>query len=148
MGKYGESTIEATKMIRDSGINPCEAWEESCGKQFLDPRKCARGAYLGLCEEGMIREVPLGRYTNSEYNKRYAVEAVKLLRSSPSLAQSKKRELWRKVLKNSRVEAQISENSQLDVVLTLWNNGFIEKISLVDKPIATNSEKDFSDVIF
>ncbi|MYB26777.1 MAG: hypothetical protein F4X32_04620 [Candidatus Dadabacteria bacterium] len=127
MGKYGVAAIYATKMIRDYGADPPEAWEKSCGNKGLDPHKCTRSVYLGLCEEGMIKNVPMGNYTDSVWNKRYAVEAVKLLRSYPSLVTEPKRDLWDKVLKSSCKEERIGQDGQLDVVLTLWNKGFIKR---------------------
>ena len=127
MGKYGEAAIYATEMIRDSGIDPPEAWEESCERVEGNPQKCTRSAYLGLCEEGMIKNVPMGNYTDSTCNKRYAVEAVKLLRSCPSLVAEPRRDLWEKALENSCKGKRIGQDGQLDVVLVLWNKGFIKK---------------------
>ena len=127
MGKYGEAAIYATEMIRDSGMDPPEAWEESCERVEGDPQKCTRSAYLGLCEEGMIKNVPMGNYTDSTCNKRYAVEAVKLLRSCPSLVAESRRDLWEKVLEKSCKGKRIGQDGQLDVVLALWNKGFIKK---------------------
>lgn len=127
MGKYGEAAIHATEVIRDSGIDPRKAWKESCESVGGDPRKCTRGVYLGLCEEGMIKNVPMGNYTDSTCNKRYAVEAVKLLRSCPSLVAESRRGLWEKVLENSCKGKRINQDGQLDVVLVLWNKGFIKK---------------------
>ena len=75
----------------------------------------------------MIKNVLMGDYTDSPCNKRYAVEAVKLLRSYPSLVAESRRELWEKVLENSCKGKRIGQDGQLDVVLALWNKGFIKK---------------------
>ena len=128
-GKYGKAAIEATELIR-CGNHPRDAWYTACEEQFSEWQQaairkgCPSGAYLGLCEEGEINGVPAGNYTSSRLNKRYALEAVKLLRSSPSLA-SDKAELWRKVQKKTEIEKTISHNYQLDVVLALWFEGLI-----------------------
>ena len=127
MGKYGKAAIYATKVIRDSGIDPCEAWEESCRRLGGDPQKCTRSVYLGLCEEGMIKNVPPGNYTDSTCNKRYAVEAVRVLRSCPSVVTQSRRDLWEKVPENSCEGKRIGQDGQLDVVLALWNKEFIKK---------------------
>ena len=130
-GKYGKAAIEATELIYD-GKHPREAWYAACEEQFSEWQEaairkgCPSGAYLGLCEEGKINGVPKGRYTCSRLNKRYALEAVKLLRSSPSLA-SDKAELWRKVQEKAGIGKTISHNYQLDVVLALWFGGFIRR---------------------
>ena len=75
---------------------------------------------LGLAEDGLIRGVPRGNYTNSSLNKWYAVEAVKLLRTSPCLTES---ELWSCVMRNQ--PNKVSHNNQMDVVLALWKAGLI-----------------------
>jgi hypothetical protein len=40
---------------------------------------CPRGAFLGLCEEGLVKGIPAGNYTTSKDNKAYAVRAAELL---------------------------------------------------------------------
>src|SRR3546814_12456110 len=69
-----------------------------------------RSAYLGLCAEGFVRGIERGNDTRSVLNKRYAVDAVKLLRSDPSLAKNTQT-LWRRVVNG----ASKVENSQIDV---------------------------------
>lgn len=129
-GKYGKAAIEATKRVCDRKSAPREAWYTACEEQFSEwqtaaiQKGCPSGAYLGLCEEGEVDGVPAGDYTRSRLNKRYALEAVKLLRSYPSLA-SDKAELWEKVQKRADIGKTISHNYQLDVVLALWYEGLI-----------------------
>ena len=78
-----------------------------------------RGAFLGLCEEGMVKGIPAGQYTASKDNKAYAVNAATLL------AEGKQswsvNELWRAVENDS----EKTHNSQMDVVMALWKNGLI-----------------------
>lgn len=132
IGKYGKAAVCATKWVRDHGSAPREAWYAACEEQFSEwqeaaiQKGCPSGAYLGLCEEGEINGVPVGDYTRSRLNKRYALDAVELLRSCPSLA-SNKAELWENVLKKAGVKKAISHNYQLDVVLALWFEGFIKR---------------------
>lgn len=129
-GKYGKAAICATEMIRNYQKNPREAWFEACEKQFGKKHEasikkgCPRGAYLGLCKAEEIDGVGTGNYTNSLLNAKYALEALKLLRSHSRLA-SDKPVLWEKVLKKSGVKKAIRHNNQLDVVLALWSEGFI-----------------------
>lgn len=77
---------------------------------------------MGLCEEGLVRGVPKGNYTykSNSLNKAYAVEAVKLLKANPELAKDRN-SLWQEVMQG----AKKSHNSQMDVVLALWENGFL-----------------------
>ena len=77
-GKYGKAAICATELIRTGKCdNPREAWNIAYKEQFLPHQEasikkgCPKGAYLGLCEEGKIEDVPEGKYTTSEKNKRY-----------------------------------------------------------------------------
>ena len=35
-----------------------------------------RGAFLGLCEEGLVKGIPAGKYSASKDNKQYAVRAA------------------------------------------------------------------------
>ncbi len=129
-GKYGKAAICATELIRTGKCdNPREAWNIACKEQFLPHQEtsikkgCPKGAYLGLCEEGKIEDVPEGKYTTSEKNKRYALIALDILQSSPRLAKEK---LWGKVLE--RAETEIRHNNQLDVVLALFEAGLINKV--------------------
>lgn len=78
-----------------------------------------RGAFLGLCEEGLIKGIPAGRYSASKESKAYAVSAVALL------AEGSQRwsvtTLWQAVTD----DAEKKHSSQIDIVLALWNNGLI-----------------------
>ena len=87
--KYGKSALRAVELIRNNYINdPKEAWEKSTieifGKGSASQQKgCPRGAFLGLCEEGMVKGVPAGDYCTSQKNKTYAIKAVNLLKHDP-----------------------------------------------------------------
>jgi hypothetical protein len=129
MGKYGEAAVLATDLVtRGRCSSPVEGWTLATravfqGKQAAQNKGCPRCAYLGLCEEGLVRGVPVGTYTKSRDNKRYAVEAVRLLQRQPELSRDP-RELWRSVVGGDK-----KENSQMDVVLALWNRGLIVGLS-------------------
>ena len=90
-------------------------------KPFAAKKACPRGAYLGLCEEGMVAGVLRGTYTRSKDNKQYAVRAAQLLQHNPGLATAGPEQLWDRVMEgNSK-----AHNSQMDVVLTLWQRGLL-----------------------
>lgn len=80
---------------------------------------CPRGAFLGLCEEGLIKGIPCGSYTKSKKNKQYAIDAVEILKENLGKDLGKK-ELWYKITGNKK-----SYNSQMDIVLELFNRGYI-----------------------
>lgn len=89
---------------------------------------CPRSTYLGLCEAGFVRGIPRGDYTQSEDNKRYAIDAVRLLRRDPNLAEPSASaggaaRLWAAVMKGDPKRP----NGQMEVVLALWNTGLISE---------------------
>jgi len=119
--KYGKSAIDAVKLLMHGKIeSPTDAWAEATEKHFPNSKTgrkkgCPRAAFLGLCNGGDIKGVPKGNYTTSKKNKNYAIEAIRLLKSKPELA-NKKPELWIKACKDKKKK----HNSQMDVVLALW----------------------------
>lgn len=127
MNKYGVVALKVVELIRiGEEKEPLTAWNiaasEMFGKGSSSQRKdCPRNAFLGLCEEGLVRGVPNGKYLlrPNNKNKAYAVEAVRLLKANPELAKDKKR-LWSEVIKGDE-----KHNEQMDVVLALWNSGLI-----------------------
>lgn len=129
MGKYGEVATRATdSMLKCRYANPDDAWRAAAREVFptsaaSQSKNCPKGAYLGLCEAGLVKGVASGDYTSSQRNKAYALEAVRLLRRKPELAKEPgaANALWRLVLKG----ADKKPNSQMDVVLALWEAGQI-----------------------
>jgi hypothetical protein len=104
---------------------PKERWESAAATFFPNSptsqrKACPKGAFLGLCEEGLVRGIPSGHYTTSKDNKGYAIRAVKLLREGH--ASTKPQKLWAAVVYG----AQKAHNSQMDVVIALWEQGFID----------------------
>lgn len=125
MGKYGYTALLATKMILDGKVaSPSDAWDSAVSKVFQSKssqkKGCPRGAYLGLCESGVVSGVLAGSYCRSKKNKEYAIKALQILRKSPK-SQFNEDTLWRHVMAG---EEKVP-NHQMDVVLTLWNEGYI-----------------------
>jgi len=81
---------------------------------------CPRGAYLGLCETGIVDGIPVGKYTNSQKNRSYAVSALIQLCTDPTLA-SGPNALWL-----AAGCPNIKQNDQMDVVISLWNVGLLK----------------------
>ncbi len=127
MNKYGYSAVKAARMMSNSSVsNPIDAWElatrEIFGKGSASQKKgCPRGAFLGLCEEGFVKNIPAGKYTNSAKNKGYAIQAVKLLKENPGLTADLKT-LWTIV----QAGDEKTHNSQMNVVVSLWEEGYIK----------------------
>ena len=121
--RYGEAALMAARQ-GTSAVNPIARWESAMEKLYptspaAQKKGCPRGAFLGLCEEGLVQGIPAGSYTASKANKAYAVHAVTLL--TEGTEQRSTSALWRAVTNG----AEKTHNSQMDVVLALWNNDLI-----------------------
>jgi hypothetical protein len=126
MGDYGKAAVNATNFVKSGRYqSPVTAWQVAVSAQFpasqsSQKKSCPRGAYLGLCEMGLVCGIPVGHYTDSQKNKSYAVSALNQLCINPSLASNFKA-LW--------IAAgcpNIKLNNQMDVVLALWNIGLLK----------------------
>ena len=127
MGKYGYSALLATKLFRDGkASSPNAAWEMAVATIFPDSKSsqekgCPRDAYLGLCESGSVAGIPKGNYCRSAKNKGYALKALSLLIQNPTIPHSEET-LWDQVMEGEHK----TPNHQMDVVISLWKEGFIE----------------------
>lgn len=119
---YGEVAI----IVAKAKGNPAGNWKLEAKKAFPDSissqkKSCPKSAFLGLCENGLIKGIPEGEYTRSIDNKAYAIKAIKILKQTSQTLFSPK-ELWEQLELGNK-----SHNSQMDVVLALWNEGLIVK---------------------
>ncbi|WP_407306136.1 DUF6979 family protein [Desulfosporosinus sp. SB140] len=126
MNKYGQAAILAVELIQSKLVDtPEAAWEKATIEIFGagtsgQGKGCPRSTFLALCETGSVKGIAPGVYTNSKKNKGYAFRALELLEDELSLLNDS-RVLWKKVLNGNEKK----HNSQMDVVLALWNEGFI-----------------------
>ncbi len=127
-GTYGRAAVLAVELYRSGkATSPQDAWEKAVAVVFPDSpssraKGCPKGAFLGLCSEGLIRGINPGEYTTSRDNSSYAVRAVHVLEDDPSLAKNKAR-LWSEVMDGGEKR----HNSQMDVVTALWAAGLISR---------------------
>lgn len=123
MSSYAEIALKVVRSIQvDISINPRDAWEEFSIKAFPDSKSsqeksCPKSSFLGLCEEDMVRYVPKGKYTRSKDNKQYAIVAIGLLKSNPTLNE---KQLW------SMIAGDKEPNYQMSVVMALFDNKYIK----------------------
>ena len=122
--KYGEAALMASS--QPFAGTPESRWRSALEKLYpssLTSQKkiCPRGAFLGLCEEGLIKGIPAGNYTASKENKAYAVRAAALL--AEGTQSWSVNSLWKAVSDDS----EKAHNSQMDVVMALWKNDRIQK---------------------
>ena len=121
--RYGEAALMAVRMeTYGKAITPAERWDDAVSKlypTFPAARKkgCPRGAFVGLCEAGLVKGIAPGAYGQAHRNKDYAVEAVRLLKAETHKTIS---QLWAAVADEDK-----AHNAQMDVVLALWKNGLI-----------------------
>lgn len=127
MESFGEVAVRATNLVSTGvcGSAP-EAWAKAAEAVFphsrsLREKSCPRGAYLGLCSEGLVAGVTSDECTRARYNRGYAVRAVQLLDAEPELAEGGPLALWERVQGGSTK----AHNSQMDVVLALHRHGLL-----------------------
>ena len=126
--RYGQAAIMATHRSSSVNVDPVTRWEAAMEKLYptspaARKKGCPRGAFLGLCEEGLVKGIPAGRYTSSRDNKDYAVRAAALLIEGKQSWSTGA--LWQAVTDDPKKV----HNSQMDVVLALWNNDLIVRKS-------------------
>jgi hypothetical protein len=132
MGKYGDTAVRAAGLLQNGCKSAETAWTEIAGEVFSNTREgrrksCPKEAFLGLCQEGVIRGVSASTCTEPEssLNRGYAREAVRLLKADPSLAHGSKIALWRRVMSEVGADQTKEHNRQMEVVLALWNKRLI-----------------------
>jgi hypothetical protein len=89
--------------------------------KIAQEKGCPKNTFLGLCEIGFVKGIPKGNYTKSIKNKEYALKAAIILKQNTQTTFSPK-ELWDKLELGDK-----RSNSQMDVVLALWEHGLIVK---------------------
>ncbi|WBX78097.1 hypothetical protein PG911_07530 [Tenacibaculum ovolyticum] len=124
MNKYAKTAIECVENFKESNCIK-EIWtkyvKENFDSKSSQEKSCPKNAFLGLCENGLVKGIPKGEYTNSVKNKEYALQAVEILKITPTLSP---KELWNKVKEKISLGKK-NHNSQMDVVLGLWEKGYI-----------------------
>jgi len=126
--RYGEAALLAAHKVSSSDINPVRGWEGAIATVYptspaARKKGSPRGAFLGLCEAGLVKGIPAGNYTATADNKAYAVRAAELLIEGKQKWSTSA--LWRAVTN----DAAKTHNGQMDVVLALWKNDLIVRKS-------------------
>lgn len=121
--RYGEAALLAARMeTYGKAISAQERWDDAVKRVYpttpVGQKKAGpRMAFVGLCEGGMVKGIEAG-VGAANGNKRYAVEAVRLLAAGTHSTVS---QLWSAVTEGK----DVAHASQMDVVLALWKNGLI-----------------------
>jgi hypothetical protein len=79
--RYGEAALMAARQSSSSEVNPVARWESAMAPLYLTrptarKKGCPRGAFPGLCEEGLIKGIPAGHSSlrlafHSSFRSRY-----------------------------------------------------------------------------
>jgi hypothetical protein len=121
---YDKTALKSVQNYKNS-YSITEIWSTFAKEVFetksAREKGCPKNTFLGLCEEGLVKGIPKGSYTKSVKNKEYAIRAVAILKQNKHTTFSPK-ELWGKLELGDK-----RSNSQMDVVLALWEHGLIEK---------------------
>ena len=126
MAGYRDAAVLEVELISSGNCaEPADAWNQATSKLFpssasLREKGCPKGAFVGLCNEGIVVGVEPGNYAKSSKNGGYAIDAVKVLRKNKFLA-SQPELLWKKVAGNTK-----TQNHQIDIVTGLWEAGLID----------------------
>jgi hypothetical protein len=129
--RYGEAALMAARQRSSAVINPVARWESAMSTLYptspaARKKGSPRGAFLGLCEAGLVRDIPAGQYAASADNKSYAVRAVALLTEGKQSWSTST--LWRAV----EADPAKTHNGQMDVVMALWKNDLIVRKTWVN----------------
>lgn len=129
MNKYAKVAIEVAEELQSmkkeeqKKINLGDLWKEKCKenefKEASIKKGCPRLAFIGLCENNLIKDIEIKNSNKESLNKNYAVEAVKVLKNNKRDYTSK--ELWEEIGNKDK-----KHNSQMNIVLALWEKGMIE----------------------
>jgi hypothetical protein len=125
INKYALTALKSVQNFKES-YSIVEIWSRSAKEVFplsksSQEKNCPKGTFLGLCEEGLVKGIPKGNYTKSVKNKEYALKAIAILKQNTQTTFSPK-ELWEKLELGDK-----RSNSQMDVVLALWEADLIKK---------------------
>jgi len=124
MNSYGLAAIYAVEGYKFKK-DPKEAWGVAVSDIFetksTREKGCPKSTFLSLCEVGS-KGIPKGNYApRVKENKVYALKALEILKNRNNNPEKIGAiELW-KLAQNQNKK----HNSQMDVVLALWNTGLI-----------------------
>jgi hypothetical protein len=122
--RYGEAALIAARAeTYGKAITPLERWNDATRKLYPTSTSAQRkggprSAFLSLCEAGLVKGIPAGRYAPANRDKGYATRAVSLLKAGTHKSVNS---LWVEVTDGE----DVPHNSQMDVVLALWKNDLI-----------------------
>ncbi len=121
--KFGEAALLAARLEVPATVTAEQRWDTAVRqvypeKPYLQKKTAPRAAFLGLCEQGLVKGIPAAATAASDRNRSAAVAAVALLQAGTHRTVPA---LWSAVSDSE----ETPHNAQMDVVLALWKNGLI-----------------------
>lgn len=128
---YQIAAVNAARVSSEYGVSPVKTWQLFVEDLFpnsesAQDKGCPKSTFLGLCEAGLVKGIPKGKYTTSVDNKRYAIAAVNILTVNQNETYTPAL-LWQLVLA-TEADQEKRYNQQMHVVLALWDGGLIERV--------------------
>lgn len=125
MADFGDTAVRAVELYGSEGhLSPRTAWGQAAAEtqrtRSMREKPCPLSTFLGLCNEGIVKGIPPGRYITAPKNRDHAIQAVRLLSLDPTLARLSPRQLWK------LVAGEKTYNGQTEVVLGLWRRELIQ----------------------
>lgn len=122
---YAKIAVDAAKLAQKEQISPADAWEKIRKETKLQNKECPKHTFLGLCQEGHIKNIKKGDYTKSKKNLNYAVIGIGLIKTNHEIydKNANSKVLWKDIL--NKCNKQISPNQQADVILALWKEDLL-----------------------
>ena len=125
MGNYGRAAVQ-TVLNYDDEVDLREQWTSAISKETTSKssinKGCPRAAFLGLCELGVVKDIPSKDYKAGEDNERHALELLALAKENPNITAAECFRLYQ----NSNHSLPKNHNGQADVVISLLEAGLIK----------------------
>lgn len=115
MNKYAEAALMVvTDCAGKNSPDIRAAWGNAINALGACDEGCPKVAFIGLCSEGMVKGIPTNSYglKQGAKNKRYAVDAAKLLLSGHDMDIPS---IWEKV-----TDKKIVHHGQINIVISLY----------------------------
>jgi hypothetical protein len=134
MSQYGNVAIEVVKRFlaassNSNQLNPAFEWINVAklliSSQSSREKGCPKDAFLGLCENGLVKGINPGQYIKFTDNKKYAIEAVNILKNNPHYLSFSSQKLWEEVMDSLKLSKKKKHNQQMNIVLDLWKSNYI-----------------------
>jgi hypothetical protein len=145
-GQYGQAAVNAARQLATNpNMSPAASWDGAISalttSEESKKKCCPRGAFLGLCSQGVIkgaptypRPLPKGKGEPSatvpvpaeDKSGAYAITAYRILKANPSFANLPATMVWEIVLLATKQDPEKTHNAQMHVVLALWHSGLLQ----------------------